>query len=61
MKQIIVTIEEDGKSTVEAQCFKGKTCQDATKEIESALGSVTATKIKPEYHQKAAIHQKIKG
>lgn len=36
-KQIVVTINRDGTSVVDAQGFAGKGCQDATAGLELAL------------------------
>ena len=53
MKQIKITIEENGDTVVEAIGFKGKSCQDATKQIEQALGSVQKSTKKPEFYIQA--------
>lgn len=61
MKQIIVTIEEDGKSTVDVVGVKGKECAKLAQPIIDALGVATETKIKPEFHQQAALKQQVGG
>lgn len=38
MRQIVITVERDGTTKVDAQGFKGKGCQDATQAIEIAIG-----------------------
>lgn len=53
-KEIIVTIDQLGNSTVEAVGFKGKGCTDATAAIEAALsggGGTVDRKMKPEFNQ----------
>jgi hypothetical protein len=51
VKQITVTIE-DGKSTVATTGFKGKSCLDATAELERAMGTKGATRKTPEFDVK---------
>ena len=53
MEKVIITIGKGGETTVEAQGFKGKGCKAATEALERAIGSTTASKLKPEYHQTA--------
>lgn len=59
MKTIIVRINPDGTAEVEAVGFKGKTCEKATAAIEEALGKVTRTKKKPEWHATAEVNQGV--
>jgi hypothetical protein len=59
MKTIEITIDESGKTTVEAQGFTGSSCTDATKAIEQALGATTHDTKKPEYYQQARSVQQI--
>lgn len=40
-KYICVEIDEEGRSTVEAFGFTGRTCEAVTRGVESALGAVT--------------------
>lgn len=37
MKKIVIEIEPDGSTTLDAQGFKGSSCSLATKELELAL------------------------
>lgn len=60
MKQITVTIDEQGKATVDVVGFKGKQC-DVAQAIESALGTTTKRTNKPEYTQQVTTTQKIGG
>jgi hypothetical protein len=50
-KTIEVTIDADGKFTVEAHGFKGTTCHQATKGFEEALGEVQNSRRKAEFFQ----------
>ncbi len=52
-KQIIITISPSGESTVETKGYTGASCKDASKFLESTLGSVQAETLKPEYHQRS--------
>lgn len=49
-RTIEVTIDPTGAVTIEATGFRGGACEQATKEIEEALGLQKARKKKPEYH-----------
>ena len=57
VKTIEITIDESGKTTVEANGFTGSSCTDATKAIERALGAVSHDTKKPEYYQTAQLKQ----
>ena len=61
MKQIVVTIDTDGNSKVEAVGFSGSGCQDATKAIEAALGGVSDDVKKPEFFHGAGVGQQQKA
>lgn len=52
MREIIVTIDETAKTTVETRGFKGKACEDATAELEKAMGIVVSNTRTPEWHTK---------
>lgn len=61
MKTITIDITPTGEVQIETTGFKGKACEQATAEIEKALG-VTGKKVKkPEYHQTAVNTQKVGG
>ena len=49
-RTIEVSIDPTGAVTIEATGFRGGACEQATKEIEEALGLQKARKKKPEYH-----------
>ncbi len=51
-KHIRVTIDREGKATVETKGFKGNACYDATRDLEQAMGMRTETKRTPEYDVK---------
>jgi hypothetical protein len=49
---IEILIQPTGELQIEGIGFKGSSCEAATKALEAALGVTTATKKKPEYHQR---------
>ncbi len=49
---IEIVIQPTGELQIEGIWFKGASCEAATKALEAALGVTTATKKKPEYHQR---------
>ena len=51
MKEIILTVDIDGKSKVETKGFKGKACLQASKFLEDALGQTIESIYKPEYYE----------
>ena len=53
MKTIKITIETDGKTNIETAGFTGKSCKDATAELERALGKSGNVKKKSEYYKKS--------
>jgi len=52
MKQhtIEVTIDKDGNPSIEVEGLTGKSCLDATKDLENALGVVTNRTVKHDMH-----------
>lgn len=52
MHEIIITVEQDGKAVVTTKGFKGKTCKEATKQLEEALGSVSKETATSEMYEK---------
>jgi hypothetical protein len=51
MKEIILTVDNDGKTKLETKGFKGKACQQASKFLEDALGESRDEQFKPEYFE----------
>ena len=51
MKTIHVDFAPDGGIKIEAVGFTGADCDQATRFLEDALGTVTGKARKPEYHQ----------
>lgn len=51
MKKIELNFHPDGTITTEAHGFQGQGCAAALKHFHDALGTVTASKKKPEFHQ----------
>lgn len=50
-KEIEVVFAADGSVSIEALGFEGKSCEDATKELEKVLGTTTEEKKKPEWYR----------
>lgn len=50
-KKIIVRVTKTGQTTVETSGFVGKECQDATKQLEAALGTVESEQATPEMYK----------
>ena len=59
MKQLIITVDPDGTTTVKACGFTGKACEDATRQIEEALGVVKKREHTKERFAQVALQQKI--
>jgi hypothetical protein len=60
-RTITINISPAGNSSIEANGFTGKACEDATAEIELALGGQAAPKKrKPEYYAPATTAQGTK-
>lgn len=54
MPTITVRVSPTGETVIETTGFQGKACQDATRQLEAALGKVEAETKKPEFFQSAA-------
>jgi hypothetical protein len=54
MPTITVRVSPSGETVIETTGYKGKACQDATRQLEAALGKVEAEHKKPEFFQSAA-------
>ena len=53
MEKIILNIDQTGNVTVETKGIKGKSCVDASRFIEEALGNTTEIKRTGEYYVEA--------
>lgn len=51
-KQVVVEINEDGHASVEGQDFHGPECEQAIKEITTALGEETSRQLKREHNER---------
>ena len=51
---IEIVVGSSGEIKIDAIGFKGADCEKATRYLEEALGTVSATVKKPEYHQRNA-------
>lgn len=51
MKEIILTVDIDGRTKLETKGFKGKACLKASKFLKDALGESRDEQFKPEYFE----------
>jgi hypothetical protein len=51
MKIIVLVVAPDGATRVETHGFVGAACREASRFIELSLGTNTAEKLTPEYHE----------
>lgn len=59
MQHVIVTIDAEGNTTVEAQGVQGSGCAALTKAIEESLGKTVADQKKPEFFQQQRAGQAV--
>lgn len=58
-EEIEITIDKDGKTSIEGHGFEGKACHVIIEELARKIGRKTAEKMKPEfYKQKVKVGQK---
>lgn len=60
-KEIVVTIAPTGETRVEAKGFRGRGCLEETRGLESALGTVTERRMKPEFRQEETVESRNKA
>ena len=51
MKTIEITVDEEGRVTVETKGFAGGECREASRFVEDALGRRTSEKVTAEFYQ----------
>ena len=51
MKTIEITVDRDGRVTVETKGFAGGSCREASRFVEEALGATTSERMTAEFHQ----------
>jgi len=56
---IIVTVDLTGHTTLQTDGFIGPPCREASRFIETALGTRASEHLTPEFHQIPAAHQQI--
>ena len=59
MKVIEIIVSPEGESRVETKGFVGKSCREASKFIESALGKVSSETLKPEFHVQDRVENSV--
>ena len=61
MKEIEIIIDTDGQIGIDAIGFKGKGCEELTKQIAKALGQIVESKKKQEYWEQTVVtKQKVR-
>ena len=60
MQEIIVDVSPEGKVNISTKGFAGKSCKEATKAMEDALGAVVKDVETPEMHQQEAVRTKAR-
>lgn len=50
-KKLNITISQEGDVEIDAEGFQGRECEEATRDIERAIGSVEERERKDEYYQ----------
>ncbi|MFY4731131.1 DUF2997 domain-containing protein [Nitrospira sp. BLG_2] len=60
MQKIEVVVTPQGETTVTTVGFKGKSCQDATKQLEQALGIVQSEQKLPSFYQTEGASQQAR-
>lgn len=61
MQEVVIEIDERGDVQIEVSGVNGKACTELTRELETDLGlSVTARRLKPEYHRSMAQQREAK-
>jgi hypothetical protein len=51
VKTIEITVDRDGKVTVETRGFAGGSCRDASRFVEDALGTRSSERLTAEFYQ----------
>lgn len=59
MRTIEIIVSQTGETKVTTKGFAGRSCKDATRDLEAALGKATAEKLTPEYFQQATTDRRL--
>ena len=58
-KKIEITVSPEGATSIKTLGFSGRSCKDATRELERALGLAGKESLLPEYLQRASTGEQI--
>lgn len=58
-KTIEITVSPEGAVSIKTTGFTGKSCKDATRELERALGVTSKETLLPEFHIQQAQHNRL--
>ena len=61
MRQVVITVGNEGEVAVEARGIVGTGCKAVTEAFERALGATTGDTLKPEFNQRPAVNQQQKA
>jgi hypothetical protein len=61
MQEIIVDVAPDGSVVITTKGFRGKSCKEATAELEKALGTVVKDTPTPEMNLQEQTHVKARA
>jgi hypothetical protein len=59
MKKIIVHVDKEGSTKISTEGFTGTACQDATKQLEKALGATTKETFTDEYYKQSGVVDRL--
>ena len=58
-QRIEITVSPEGAVSIKTTGFTGKSCKDATRELERALGVTSKETLLPEFHQQQAQQNRL--
>lgn len=61
MRQVVVSVGNEGEITVEARGIVGRDCKALTQAFEAGLGATTSDTLKPEFNQTPSVKQQQKA
>jgi hypothetical protein len=59
MKKIIVHVDKEGGTNISTEGFTGTACQDATKQLEKALGVATKETFTDDYYKQSGVVDRL--
>jgi hypothetical protein len=59
-KRIEITVNSEGAVSIKAAGFAGRSCKDATRDLERALGVAGRETLQPEYFQQGSTGEQLR-